>query len=242
MTRPMSSTSTRRRCSSSSSRRMSRPLGRALPRVGRGRLSPRDPRSPAAVAGGIAGPARRVPVPVALHLLPRDRDADRRRRARHHRRGLPAAHAADSAGKDVLVGKAEARVRRATKLFTVSQAARAALVERFGLREDRVTVVPEAPAPPFRPRAGAEVETALAALGLRMQSYFLFAGGISPHKNLETLLDAYSKCVRPETRHRRSCSWATSTTTRTSRRPIEYGDRSRRWSSRACSTSGVRAR
>ena len=60
-------------------------------------------------SGGIAGPARRVPVPVALHLLPRDRDADRRRRARHHRRGLPAAHAADSAGKDVLVGKAEAR-------------------------------------------------------------------------------------------------------------------------------------
>ena len=34
---------------------------------------------------------------------------------------------------------------------------------------------------------------ALAALGLRTRSYFLFAGGISPHKNLETLLDAYSK-------------------------------------------------
>jgi glycosyltransferase involved in cell wall biosynthesis len=84
-------------------------------------------------------------------------------------------------------------LRRATRLFTVSQAARTALVERFGLREDRVTVVPEAPAPPFRPRTGAEVETALAALGLRRGSYFLFAGGISPHKNLETLLDAYSK-------------------------------------------------
>jgi glycosyltransferase involved in cell wall biosynthesis len=84
-------------------------------------------------------------------------------------------------------------LRRATRLFTVSQAARTALVERFGLREDRVAVIPEAPAPPFRPRAGAEVETALAALGLRTRSYFLFAGGISPHKNLETLLDAYSK-------------------------------------------------
>lgn len=84
-------------------------------------------------------------------------------------------------------------LRRATRLFTVSQAARTALVERFGLREDHVAVVPEAPAPPFRPRAGADVETALAALGLRTRSYFLFAGGISPHKNLETLLDAYSK-------------------------------------------------
>ena len=84
-------------------------------------------------------------------------------------------------------------LRRATRLFTVSQAARTALVERFGLREDHVAVVPEAPAPPFRPRAGADVETALAALGLRTRAYFLFAGGISPHKNLETLLDAYSK-------------------------------------------------
>lgn len=84
-------------------------------------------------------------------------------------------------------------LRRATRLFTVSQAARTALVERFGLQEDRVAVVPEAPAPPFRPRAGSEVEIALAGLGLRMESYFLFAGGISPHKNLETLLAAYSK-------------------------------------------------
>jgi glycosyltransferase involved in cell wall biosynthesis len=84
-------------------------------------------------------------------------------------------------------------LRRATRLFTVSRAARAALVERFGLREDRVAIVPEAPAPPFRPRDRAEVETALAALGLHRESYFLFAGGISPHKNLETLLDAYSR-------------------------------------------------
>jgi len=84
-------------------------------------------------------------------------------------------------------------LRSATELFTVSQAARRALVERFGLREDRVAVVPEAPAALFRPRTEAEMEAALAALGLHPQSYFLFAGGISPHKNLETLLAAYSK-------------------------------------------------
>lgn len=84
-------------------------------------------------------------------------------------------------------------LRRATRLFTVSQAARMALVERFGLREDRIAVVSEAPASAFRPRDGLDVETALAALGLGTRSYFLFAGGISPHKNLETLLDAYSK-------------------------------------------------
>ena len=90
-------------------------------------------------------------------------------------------------------GKRTLALHRATRLFTVSRAARAALVERFGLREDRVAVVPEAPAAAFRRRAERDVGQELAALGLDAQSYFLFAGGISPHKNLETLLDAYSK-------------------------------------------------
>ena len=83
-------------------------------------------------------------------------------------------------------------MRRATRLFTVSHAARAALVERFRLSEDRVAVVPEAPDPVFGPRGRVEIERALEPLGLQTGSYFLFAGGISPHKNLETLLDAYS--------------------------------------------------
>jgi glycosyltransferase involved in cell wall biosynthesis len=84
-------------------------------------------------------------------------------------------------------------VRLAGRLFTVSESARAALVDRFGLAPERLAVVPEAPDPAFSPRPDADVARALAQLGLtRGSSFFLFAGGISPHKNIETLLGAYA--------------------------------------------------
>ena len=82
---------------------------------------------------------------------------------------------------------------RAARLFTVSEAARADLVERFGLSEDRIAVVPEAPDAVFGPRGADEVARELAPLGLRAGSFFIFAGGISPHKNLETLLAGYAE-------------------------------------------------
>ena len=58
---------------------------------------------------------------------------------------------------------------------------------------DRLAVVPEAPDPAFTPRPAAEIERALAAIGLGAgQRYVLYAGGISPHKDIGTLLDAYA--------------------------------------------------
>jgi alpha-1,3-rhamnosyl/mannosyltransferase len=82
---------------------------------------------------------------------------------------------------------------RAARLFTVSEAARADLVERFGLSADRIAVVPEAPDAVFGPRGADDVARALAPLGLRAGSFFVFAGGISPHKNLERLLEGYAE-------------------------------------------------
>ncbi len=113
-------------------------------------------------------------------------------------------------------------LRRATKLFTVSQAARAALVERFGLREDRVAVVPEAPAPPSSVRTPpAEVETAAgrARSSQRGRTSSLPAASARTRISRRCSMPTRS-CVGPETRYRRSCSSATSTTSRTSRRPI----------------------
>jgi glycosyltransferase involved in cell wall biosynthesis len=82
-------------------------------------------------------------------------------------------------------------VRTATSVFTVSRAARAALAEQFGLDPEGVRVVPEAPDDVFRPRTQGEVEAARAAVGLAPHEGFLvFAGGVSPHKNVETLLRA----------------------------------------------------
>ena len=71
-------------------------------------------------------------------------------------------------------------------MFTVSEAARAEL----GLD---VAVVPEAPDPVFEPRPREAVERALAGLGLDpADRLVVYAAGLSPHKNVETLLDAFA--------------------------------------------------
>ena len=81
----------------------------------------------------------------------------------------------------------------ATRLFTVSEASRSVLSERLGVPPDRLTVVPEAPDPCFSPKGPEEVAAALTTIGMQPgEPFLLFAGGISPHKNLETLLEAYA--------------------------------------------------
>ena len=92
-------------------------------------------------------------------------------------------------------------LRTAARLFTVSEASRRALIERFGIAAERLTVVPEAPDPVFRPLGEADILKELGRLGIDPRSeFFLYSGGISPHKNIETLLDAYAalRDRRPE--------------------------------------------
>jgi glycosyltransferase involved in cell wall biosynthesis len=85
-------------------------------------------------------------------------------------------------------------LRSATRVFTVSEASRTALSERFGLAPDRVPIVPEGPDDVFYPRSGDAIEAARGAIGLAAgEPYFVFAGGISPHKNVETLLRGYAR-------------------------------------------------
>src|SRR5205085_5778614 len=75
--------------------------------------------------------------------------------------------------------------RLATQLFTVSEAARAALVRRFALRPDSIAIVPEAPDPVFSPRPPGDVERDLGRIGLEAGTpLVIYAAGISPHKNI----------------------------------------------------------
>jgi alpha-1,3-rhamnosyl/mannosyltransferase len=81
-------------------------------------------------------------------------------------------------------------VRRAAAVFTVSEAARAELAHELG-RE--VAVVTEAPDPVFEPRPTEAVERALDELGLDSgERLVVYAAGLSPHKNVETLLEAFA--------------------------------------------------
>jgi glycosyltransferase involved in cell wall biosynthesis len=86
-------------------------------------------------------------------------------------------------------------VRGARRVFTVSEAARDALHERLGLPRERVAVVPEAPDPVFSPRPPSEVAATQVEIGVP-ERYVLYAGGISPHKNVTGLVDAYAALVR----------------------------------------------
>ncbi|MDX6409506.1 MAG: hypothetical protein QOE13_2577 [Gaiellaceae bacterium] len=83
---------------------------------------------------------------------------------------------------------------RATRIFTVSEAARDAIADVLGIPPDTVAVVPEAPDPIFSPRPRETTDQELPKLGLAAgEPFFLFAGGISPHKNVETLIEAYAR-------------------------------------------------
>jgi glycosyltransferase involved in cell wall biosynthesis len=84
-------------------------------------------------------------------------------------------------------------IRLARRVFTVSESARREISARLGIPAEKLAVVPEAPDPVFWPRPQADVGRELAVIGLgRGESYLLYAGGISPHKNVETLLEAFA--------------------------------------------------
>jgi glycosyltransferase involved in cell wall biosynthesis len=90
---------------------------------------------------------------------------------------------------------------QATRLFTVSEAARRAIAASLGISQNRLTIVPEAPDPVFRPASPEAVAAARAAVGLGdKERYLLYAGGISPHKNLETLIAAHARLAVPRPR------------------------------------------
>jgi glycosyltransferase involved in cell wall biosynthesis len=100
--------------------------------------------------------------------------------------------------------KQRVAVSRAKRVFSVSGPARADIVARFGLRPEQVAIVPEAPDPVFSPRSAAQVAGALEWLGLpKSEPFLLYAGGISPHKNLDALLAAYVSLGRSGRRQNR---------------------------------------
>jgi glycosyltransferase involved in cell wall biosynthesis len=93
--------------------------------------------------------------------------------------------------------KRRAAIRSAARVFTVSAASREVLAAALGVDAGSLAIVPEAPDPVFGPRPQDAIESAVAPLGLSPgEPYFLYAGGISPHKGLETLLAAYGALAR----------------------------------------------
>ncbi len=87
-----------------------------------------------------------------------------------------------------------AALRQAHLVLTVSEHAKRGLLARFRLPVERVAVVHEAPADIFfQTPPASSVERIAKRHGVSPGTYFLAVGGISPHKNLSTLLDAYER-------------------------------------------------
>jgi glycosyltransferase involved in cell wall biosynthesis len=83
-------------------------------------------------------------------------------------------------------------LRRARRVIAVSEATRAELLARYPLPPAKVRVVPEAPAPAFRPVPPAVRAAVRARHGLR-RPFVLFVGLLEPKKNPGALLGAVAR-------------------------------------------------
>ncbi|MBC7226906.1 MAG: glycosyltransferase family 4 protein [Thermoflexales bacterium] len=83
-------------------------------------------------------------------------------------------------------------LRAADHVIAVSEATRQDLLRFFPLPADRVSVIPEAADPAFRPCSPAEVEALRCRYGLP-ESFVLYVGSNKPHKNLTRLVEAWAQ-------------------------------------------------
>ena len=83
--------------------------------------------------------------------------------------------------------------RKADLIIVPSQAVRRDVVERLGVREDRVAVVAHGCEPRFQPTADEEKSRAAAARYGLPSRYVLAVGTLEPRKNLTTLLRAFAR-------------------------------------------------
>jgi glycosyltransferase involved in cell wall biosynthesis len=86
-------------------------------------------------------------------------------------------------------------VHQVAHLITVSEFTRRRVLERFGLRPGKVTVVPNGLDKRFTPRPFDEITQAREELGIPDGRYLLFLGSLEPRKNLTRLLQAWSSVL-----------------------------------------------
>jgi glycosyltransferase involved in cell wall biosynthesis len=84
--------------------------------------------------------------------------------------------------------------RQSDLVFTVSEFAKNSIQEILKIPGEKIQVLLEAPSHIFyEPRNSGNKDETLKRIGVEpKQPFFLYVGGISPHKNLETLIHAFS--------------------------------------------------
>lgn len=80
---------------------------------------------------------------------------------------------------------------RAEAIITVSESARADVINLLNVPTEKITTIYEAPDPKFRPLPKEDVDAATARLGIPNR-YLLFVGTFEPRKNVDGLIRAYA--------------------------------------------------
>jgi glycosyltransferase involved in cell wall biosynthesis len=86
--------------------------------------------------------------------------------------------------------------RAARRVITDSEFSRSRIVERLGVREDRVVTIPLGVSDHFAPQPPARVAATRGAHGLA-RPYLLVVGSLQPRKNLARLLRVWQRLERP---------------------------------------------
>ncbi|WP_169977344.1 glycosyltransferase family 4 protein [Tautonia rosea] len=98
--------------------------------------------------------------------------------------------------------KERVAVHSADRILTTSEVSRRDLMRHYRLTGDRVGLIEAAPDPIFRPLpSGPASDEAIRRYGLRPgERFLLYVGGLSPHKNLVRLLQAFARSAPSEVR------------------------------------------
>jgi glycosyltransferase involved in cell wall biosynthesis len=83
--------------------------------------------------------------------------------------------------------------RSAQHLIAVSEFTRSRLIDRFGLKPEKVSVVLNGIGSEFTPRTAEEIDRVKTRLGLPPGPYVLYVGSVEPRKNLARLLRAWEQ-------------------------------------------------
>jgi glycosyltransferase involved in cell wall biosynthesis len=85
---------------------------------------------------------------------------------------------------------------RAQHLIAVSDFTKQRLVERFGIKPEKITVVWNGVDAGFHPRTSLEIAEVREALGIQTPRYLLSLGSLEPRKNLRRLLATWGRVKR----------------------------------------------
>jgi glycosyltransferase involved in cell wall biosynthesis len=86
-----------------------------------------------------------------------------------------------------------ALARSAQHLIAVSEFTRTRVIDAFGLKPEKVSVVLNGVGPEFTPRPEEEIARVKTRLGIGEQPYVLYVGSLEPRKNLARLVAAWTR-------------------------------------------------